>query len=114
MGQALENRLGQEQPMTADLLLAPGAIESLVDSMRIPAILECVGGAWAVIPPEGTQFGDTVIRGKMRGGVFDMGSFIFESPDGVERGVAKLVDVTSDQAKLIRSRVDKALEELKK
>ena len=55
MGKLLESRANQKQPVTAETLLAPGGIESLIGSGRIPGVLKYSTGAWAVVPPEGRE-----------------------------------------------------------
>jgi hypothetical protein len=104
---AIEARPGQEQPLTADSLLAPGKIEALVKSGRIPGVIPCrIGGkprALVMIPPEGTQFGDRA--------TYVMGSYRFESPDGKGRGVVETLEISTDQIIPMRERIANALDE---
>ena len=105
MSNPLEARSGQKQPLTADTLLEPGKIESLVQSGRIPVvhphIIDGVPMALVVLPPEGAQFGDSIV-----------GSGTFISPDGEKRGPLEIVVVSRDQLLPIRERAAKALDEL--
>jgi hypothetical protein len=107
MSKPLEAGPEQKQLLTADALLEPGKIESLVKSGRIPAVIPCkIGGekrALVMIPPEGTQFGDRFN--------FILGSYKFESPEGKDRGEVETIDISRDQIETIRSRTAKALKE---
>ena len=73
----------EAEHITAETLMAPGGIENLVASDRIPWFIKLFESDtdMALIPPDGTQRGDSVRRTG-----FGIGTEEFFAPDGTSRG----------------------------
>lgn len=100
---------------TIESLLAPEGVETLIASGRVPGLMELrspMGKAFCLIPPEGTQIGDHITHGAGVG-VGDQGAVVFESPDGQNRGMATIYEISEEQAQELIERIKEALERMR-
>lgn len=104
-------------------LLAVDGIEGFIQSGRIPILTDPIEGVDRVViivPPEGTQRGDSyrtlnymdaIARGDSPEGMGDMGTIEFLSPERQSRGLCEIVTLTMQEYEILRERRMRAIKQ---
>ena len=105
---------GEFFPTQAELL-EEETVRRLIDEQRVPSFMSASKGSGGesrevvlmVVPPPGTNFGDTIVRDISHAGV--VGELI--SPEGKSRGASSIYEFDSEIGRVLRNRTNKILKE---